>query len=123
MTKRASRHFTSAFSVATDAVVLFENTALPLSVYSTIPLTALAQPSNFALLYPLPGLDTENPVTSFKPISTEDLASGGFWIITSGGFVGEYPDPKLEMLISVILPLKTLAVAVAPVPLPSLSTM
>ena len=120
LTKRASRHLTSAFSAATAAVVLFENTAFPDAVYSTIPLTALAQPSNFALLYPVPCLETVKPVTSFNPIWTEDLASGGFWIMIEGGFEEEYPLPKLLILISVIFPLNTEAVATAPVPPSSL---
>jgi len=50
-TNKASRHLTDVSTVAAAAVVLLENTALPSSVYSVIPLAALAQPVNFAFSY------------------------------------------------------------------------
>ena len=46
----ASKHLTGSFFSAVDATVTLENTALPSSVYSLIPLAALAHPSNFALV-------------------------------------------------------------------------
>jgi hypothetical protein len=56
------------------AIVLFEKIALPLSVYAVMPLAALAQPTNCALVYPEPALLIENPVISFRPISTDASA-------------------------------------------------
>ena len=53
-TNNASRHFTSVSIAPAVAVVSLENTALPSSVYSTIPDAARAHPVNCALLYPLP---------------------------------------------------------------------
>ncbi len=50
----ASKHLTGVSVIAVDATVTSENIALPSSEYSLIPLAALAHPSNFALLYPLP---------------------------------------------------------------------
>ena len=76
-TKSASKHLTGAFIAWAVAVVLLENTAFPLSVYLVIALAALAHPSNAALVYNWPCLLILNPVTSFKPISTDALALGG----------------------------------------------
>ena len=56
------------------------------------------------------------PVTSFKPVSADAFAVGGSWITTVGGDAEEYPPPNAVTLISVILPLKIDAVAVAPTP-------
>ena len=50
----ASKHLTETFFSAVDATVSLENTALPSSVYYLILLAALAHPSNFALVYPVP---------------------------------------------------------------------
>ena len=50
----ASKHLTGVFVTAVAATVTSENIALPSSEYSLIPLAALAHPSNFALLYPVP---------------------------------------------------------------------
>ena len=85
LTKRASKHLTGVSTIAVDAVVLAENTALPSSLYSLIPLAALAQPSNFALLYPRPAWFTLNPVISLRPIVADASAEGGAWITTVGG--------------------------------------
>ena len=74
LTNKASRHFTFADAAAGIAIVSLENTALPLSVYEVTPLAALAQPINCALEYSLPDLLIENPVISFKPISTDASA-------------------------------------------------
>ena len=112
----ASKHLTGVSVTAVAATVTLENTALPSSEYSLIPLAALAHPSNFALLYPLPLWFTVNPVTSFNPIVPEASAEGGAWIKIVGGSVALYPEPKLVILISIIWPLKIDATAVAPVP-------
>ena len=113
---RASKHLTVVFVEAAAATVSPENTALPSSEYSLIPLAALAHPTNFALLYPAPSWFTVNPVTSLSPTVAEASAEGGCWIKIVGGSVALYPEPKLVILISIIWPLKIDATAVALVP-------
>jgi len=95
----ASKHLTETFFSAVDATVSLENTALPSSVYSLILLAALAHPSNFALVYPVPFWFTVNPVTSFSPTVPDASAEGGLWIKIVGGSVALYPEPKLVILI------------------------
>ena len=112
----ASKHLTGVFVTAVAATVTSENTALPSSEYSLIPLAALAHPSNFALLYPVPFWFTVNPVTSLSPTVADASDEGGSWIKIVGGSVALYPEPKLVILISIIWPLKIDATAVAPVP-------
>ena len=89
LTNSASRHFTSVSTAATAAVVLFVNTAFPLSVYEVIPDAALAHPVNCAFSYAFPASVTVNPVTSFKPISADAFAWGGDCITISGGDAAE----------------------------------
>ena len=69
-------------------------------------------------VYPAPILVTVNVV--IRPLSREAVDSAlvnptddGAWIVTEGGLFLVYPEPAVSILIEIILPLTTLALAVA----------